>query len=130
MLSISPSISPIATAVAWKWVLSPHAEVRAQQRGVDRNVLECLLTYGRRDFDHCGCEIVYFDNASLEDLAKYESIQLWLKAVQSRCVYAVVNSDGLVVTTGHRYRRIQRDKSLSSYRTGRTRSPLRRFHFQ
>ena len=36
MLSISSSIFQVATAVAWKWVLSPHAEVRAQQRGVVR----------------------------------------------------------------------------------------------
>lgn len=130
MLSIGSISSSGATATTWRTSLSPHAEIRAQQRGVDRNMLNCLLAYGRREFDHCGCEIVYFDDASLKAVAKHESIQLWLKAVQSRCVYAVVNSDGLVVTTGHRYRRVQRDKSLSSYRPGRTRSPRRRIHFQ
>lgn len=93
-------------------------EFRAPQRGVDRNVLDRLLAYGRREFDHCGGKIVHFDDAALESISRHESTQLWLKASRSRCVYAVVNSDGLVVTTGHRYRRIQRDKSLSSYRTG------------
>lgn len=130
MLSISSSSSSVATTTTWSMSLSLHAEIRAQQRGVDRIVLDCLLAYGRREFNHCGCEIVYFDDASLEAVAKYESIQLWFKAVQSRGVYAVVNSDGLVVTTGHRYRRVQRDRSLSSHRPGRSRSPRRRIHFQ
>lgn len=112
-------------AAAWQIMLTPHAEIRVQQRGVDRQVLDCLLLYGRREFDHFGCEIIYFDEASLEKVARSEPRRLWLKAIESRHLYAVMNSDGKVVTTGHRYRRVQRDRSLSSYRPGRTRSPRR-----
>lgn len=113
-------------SAAWQIMLTPHAEIRMQQRGVDRQVLECLLLYGRREFDHFGCEIAYFDDAGLEKTARCEPRRVWLKAVESRHLYAVVNSNGEVVTTGHRYRRVQRDRSLSSYRPGRTRSPRRR----
>lgn len=112
-------------SAAWNIMLTPHAQIRLQQRGVDRQVLDCLLLYGRREFDHFGCEILYFDEASLETVARREPRRLWLKTVESRHLYAVVNSDGQVVTTGHRYRRVQRDRSLSSYRPGRTRSPRR-----
>lgn len=113
-------------SAAWQIMLTPHAEMRVQQRGVDRQVLDCLLLYGRPEFDHFGCEILYFDEESLDKVARNESRRLWLKAVESRHLYAVVNSDGKVVTTGYRFRRVQRDRSLSSYRPGRTRSPRRR----
>lgn len=46
------SISPVP--------LSPHAEVRHQQRGIRRDVLDCLVAYGRREHDHSHCEIIYF----------------------------------------------------------------------
>jgi hypothetical protein len=44
----------------------------------------------------------------------------------ARSIYAVVDVDGSVVTTGHRYRRVLRDLSLSSFRPGRSRKPRRR----
>jgi len=113
-------------SAAWRSALTPHAEIRMQQRGVDRQVLDCLLLYGRREFDHFGCEIAYFNDAGLDKVARCETRRIWLKAVESRHLYAVVNSDGEVVTTGHRYQRVQRDRSLSSFRPGRTRSPRRR----
>lgn len=108
---------------AWQILLLPHAEIRAQQRGVDRQVLDCLLAHGRREFDHFGCEIVYFDDAAYDRVARHESRQMWLKVVEAKHLYAVVNSNGAVVTTGYRYRRVQRDRSLSSYRPERSRSP-------
>lgn len=115
-----------SAAVAWQVMLTPHAQMRVQQRGVDREVLDCLVAYGRREFDHCGCEIIFFDEAALALIARHEPPRLWLKSVDSRGIYAVVNADGKVVTTGHRFRRVLRDKSLSSYRPDRTRSPCRR----
>lgn len=100
-----------------------HAGIRVQQRGVDRSVLDCLLQYGRHEHDHKGCEVVTFDGDSLAEIARREPHQLSCKADESRALYAVVNSDGMVVTTGHRYRRLLRDRSLSSNRPGRNRRP-------
>lgn len=100
-------------------LLSPHAHVRLQQRGIRKEVLECLLAYGRREHDHHQCEVVYFDVRSVEFIRR----ELGLEATQLVCdhreVYAVVDSNGCIVTTGHRYKRIKRDKSLASYRSGR-----------
>lgn len=105
---------------AW---LTPHAAVRRQQRGVDPGALACLLAYGRRQHDHHGCEVISFDEASLAAVARQEPPPVWKKAEASRSLYAVVDSDGVVVTTGHRFRRVLRDTSISSYRPGRTRRP-------
>lgn len=103
--------------------LTIHAGIRTQQRGVNRSVLDCLLQYGRHEHDHMGCEVVMFDGGSLAEVARREPRGLWCKADESRSLYAVVNSDGMVVTTGHRFRRVLRDRSLSSNRPGRSRRP-------
>ena len=63
--------------------LTSHAQVRVQQRGVDRTVLDCLLRYGRREFDHCGGQILRFDNAALYAVSRNESAGLWVKAVEA-----------------------------------------------
>jgi hypothetical protein len=103
--------------------LTLHAAVRVQQRGVGRDVLDCLLRHGRHEHDHNGCEIVMFDDTALEAIARQEPFALWQKASESRSLYAVVDSEGAVITAGHRFRRVLRDKSISSYRSGRSRRP-------
>ncbi len=102
--------------------LSPHAEVRQQQRGIRRDVLDCLVAYGRREHDHQHCEIVYFDSKAIERVQREVGPQAAHLASDHRDVYAVIDSDGYVVTTGHRYRRILRDKSQSNFRASRRRS--------
>jgi hypothetical protein len=102
--------------------MTKHAGIRVQQRGVNRDVLDCLLAYGRHEPDHKGCRIVTFDGKSLNDLARHEPRALKTKAIDSRNVYAVADSEGVVITAGHRFRRVPRDLSLSSLRPGRSRS--------
>lgn len=100
-----------------------HAGVRVQQRGVNRDVLDCLLAYGHQEPDHKGCRIVTFDGRALLELSRFEPRELNTKPMGSRNLYAVVDGDGVVVTAGHRLRQIKRDLSLSSLRPGRSRSP-------
>jgi hypothetical protein len=103
--------------------MTKHAGIRVQQRGVNRDVLDCLLAYGRHEPDHKGCHVVTFDGKALDDLSRFEPKAISAKATGARNLYAVANSDGVVVTTGHRFRRVPRDLSLSSFRPGRSRSP-------
>lgn len=105
------------------YALTRHADIRVQQRGVNRDVLDCLLAYGRHEPDHKGCQVVTFDCKTLQAISRYEPSNVRTKAADSRNLYAVVNGDGVVITAGHRFRRIPRDKSLSSLRPGRSRSP-------
>ena len=102
--------------------LTKHAGVRVQQRGVDRRVLDCLLNYGHHEPDHKGCQIVTFDGQALDELAGPEYRPAMRRASDSRNLYAVVDSTGVVITAGHRFRRVPRDLSLSSFRPGRSRS--------
>ncbi|MDI1244180.1 MAG: hypothetical protein PSV24_02120 [Rhodoferax sp.] len=102
--------------------LTRHAAIRVQQRGVQREVLDCLLTYGHHEPDHKGCNVVTFDSRAIEDLSRFESRSIHTKASHARKLYAVIDSDGVVITTGHRFRRVPRDLSLSSLRPGRSSS--------
>ena len=109
-------------AVDWAGVagrglrLSPHAAVRMQQRGVKTEVLAHLLHYGRRAHDHLGGQIVLFDEQALSRLARHEPAPVMQAVRDHRDVYAVVSCDGCVVTVGHRYKRLMRDKSLVNKR--------------
>lgn len=104
--------------------MSPHAQKRMRQRGIRAEVLECLVGYGRRQHDHAQCEIVYFDSKAIQRVQREIGTQTSQVIHENRDVYAVLNSDGHIVTTGHRYRRILRDKSQSNYRSRRRRSFL------
>lgn len=96
--------------------LTTHAQVRQQQRGIRHEVLDCLLAFGRREYDHQRCEIVYFDDRALEAVQKDAGPHFAQLASDHRGVYAVIDSDGCVVTTGHRFKRILRDRSQSNLR--------------
>lgn len=67
-------------------ILTAHAQTRMQQRGIRPSALEKLLDEGRVRRGPGDCDIVLLDKT-----------------------YAVIGSDGAVVTVGHRYRRIPRD---------------------
>ncbi len=103
--------------------LTRHASRRVQQRGVNREVLDGLLAYGRYAPDHQGGHVVTFDGSSLEALALDHPSSVRTRATESPNLYAVLSSDGVVITAGYRFRRIPRDLSQSALRRGRSRSP-------
>jgi hypothetical protein len=78
--------------------LTDHAAARMQQRGIRAQALETLLDYGRVAHVEGGRDIVYFDKKARAGLDR---------AVTR--TYAILASDGTVVTVGHRFRRIPRN---------------------
>ena len=65
--------------------LTQHARARMQQRGISTATLEALLDFGREIHVDRGRDLVLFDK-----------------------LYAILGSDGTVITVGHRFRRIPR----------------------
>lgn len=104
--------------------LSAHAALRVQQRGVTRLILDCLLRYGHYAHDHLGGEVVTLNSGALRRIAKNEPAEVLRLLRETRTAYAVV-AHGQVVTVGHRYRKVLRDRSLSDARQGRGRKPVR-----
>lgn len=86
--------------------LSHHAAVRLQQRGLPEFVFHLLEQYGETERSR-GSDTLFFSKASrtriARDLGKeFRHIERWMKA------YAVVADSGVVVTAGHRFKRIFR----------------------
>ena len=88
--------------------LSGHARSRMQQRGISPRALFCLLEYGREAHGHDGRVTIYFDKAARRRLQREAQGDARKQMSQFTRLYAVVGSDGGVVTVGHRYRRINR----------------------
>jgi len=89
-------------------LFTDHAQIRAQQRGVPPLILEWLITYGSAEPDQRGAEIRYFDHAARRRLSRavgHKVVDLLGKLLD---MYAVMSNDGVVITTGHRFKRISR----------------------
>ena len=87
--------------------LTQHAKTRMQQRGIPHSALECLLDYGRIQYDHRGAAIVFLDKAARRRLAR-DLKNRPLPRDKHLDAYAVIATDGTVTTVGHRYKRIPR----------------------
>lgn len=96
--------------------LSEHARTRAQQRGIRSEELDALLSYGIRTHDHFGGLICTFDEEGLTQLRQEASPALWRRMQDRRHIYAVIAEDGSVITTGHRVKRVVRDRSQAAHR--------------
>ena len=87
--------------------LTMHARTRMQQRGIRADALEALLDYGRVAHIDSGREIVFLDKAARARLGTRNPVAA-RQADRFRRTYAILGSDGTVITVGHRYRRILR----------------------
>lgn len=86
--------------------LSLHARARMQQRGIEAEALELLLSYGREVYDHHGAVILYMDKAAQRRLAAASRAKSTSQRLAG--LYAVLSRHGQVITVGHRTRRIPR----------------------
>lgn len=89
-------------------LLTRHASIRMQQRGITPDTVDALLAYGTREYDHRGAKVVYFDKQARSKMlakvgvADYKLIEAKLNA------YAVLSDGGDLITVGHRHKRINR----------------------
>src|SRR4051812_1317634 len=81
--------------------LTDHARVRMQQRGIPPAALAVLLDYGTEAHDHHGCRIVCFDKRSRRRAAR-DLGDLFRRIERHLDAYAVLATDDVVVTVGHR----------------------------
>ena len=97
--------------------LTKHARTRAQCRGIHPDELDALLSYGRRIHDHLGGLIYTFDDEGLSQLRQEAPRSLWQRLQSHRSIYVVTSADGRVITTGHRFKRLVRDRSQAFHRS-------------
>jgi len=83
-----------------------HAEARIRQRGIPIWVLDLLFEHGKARHDGRGGELVTFPKRCREKLRRMLPRTDYAAAERYFNVYAVVSSDGVLVTAGHRTRRL------------------------
>lgn len=88
--------------------LTDHARARLQQRAIPLPILDCLLIYGRKVHDHRGGEIWFFDHKAKSRIRLAYGDDAFKSVERKLDAYAIVGSDGAVVTVGHRSKRINR----------------------
>ena len=88
--------------------LTDHARTRMQQRGIRAEAIAALLDFGcARHLHSEGRELVFFDKKARARLAQANPGAA-REAGRLRRTYAILGSDGTVITVGHRYRRVTR----------------------
>lgn len=88
------------------FITSHHATVRQQQRGIPAYVIDTLINYGKVNHDHHGAEILTFPKAVRQRLRNTLPKCKYLALESHFDCYAVV-SEGVVVTVGHRTKRLK-----------------------
>lgn len=87
-------------------VLTCHAQVRMQQRGIPPLIVEWLLEYGASEVSH-GAVRRFFDKQARKRLAANVGHQVVDRLGDLLNTY-VVEGDGRLVTAGHRTKRVRR----------------------
>jgi hypothetical protein len=87
-------------------VLSEHARIRLQQRGLPRRVVDWLAAYG--EVDHQPSSQLYWFTQRSRRALERDLGRRMLKRHEKALNAYMVCADGQVATVGHRYQRIVR----------------------
>lgn len=87
-------------------IMTKHAAVRQQQRGIPPLVVDLLLDFGARVPSGNGTSLLFFDKSAKRRLESYAG-PLARVFQEHLDVYAIV-ANQTVITTGHRCDRIRR----------------------
>ena len=88
-------------------MLSHHAKVRMQQRAISEDMLESLLDFGQIRFNGQGTEILTFPKRVVKHLKKELDHKVFMKIERHLNLYAIMSSDGELITTGYRTKRLK-----------------------
>ena len=86
--------------------LSRHARLRCVQRGIDRNLIDTILDWGREEHDHRGGCRYYLGQAEKRKLAKDAPNILRKYGHKLDAVVVMPTDDGSVITVFVRNRRL------------------------
>jgi hypothetical protein len=87
--------------------VSHHAQIRMQQRAITADMLESLLNFGQVKFNGQGTEILTFPKKVVKHLKKELNHKVFMKIERHLNLYAIMSSDGELITTGYRTKRLK-----------------------
>jgi hypothetical protein len=83
-----------------------HAKVRCQQRGVMPEVVDTILTFGRRIRRH-HAEVCFLDRRGRQQIEAERGHDSYRRMADKLDTYIVVADDGTIITASKRLRRIR-----------------------
>lgn len=86
--------------------LTKHAERRANQRGIRRNVIETMIEFGKSKISG-GCEVIYMDQTARAHLRNCIGKTSYAKIERALDKILVLSEDGHLVTCCHRNRSVR-----------------------
>ncbi len=87
--------------------VSQHAKIRMQQRAISEDMLEGLLDFGQVKFNGQGTEILTFPKKVVKNLKRELDHKVFMKIERHLNLYAIMSSDGELITTGYRTKRLK-----------------------
>ena len=87
--------------------VSHHAQIRMQQRAITADMLESLLDFGQVKFNGQGTELLTFPKKVVKHLKKELNHKVFMKIERHLNLYAIMSSDGELITTGYRTKRLK-----------------------
>ena len=87
--------------------VSHHTQIRMQQRAITADMLESLLDFGQVKFNGQGTEILTFPKKVVKHLKKELNHKVFMKIERHLNLYAIMSSDGELITTGYRTKRLK-----------------------
>lgn len=85
-----------------------HAFARMQQRGIQQDTIEFLLEYGTESYGGNNVRVLYFNKDSRTKLLSNLPKSLKSKIASQLNTYAIITDSGLLITVGHRTKKITR----------------------
>lgn len=86
--------------------LTLHAEARANQRGIRRDVIDLLLAFGTSAPAQDGCECIYMDHAARRAARRELGRAGYAKVERALDAYLILGGNGWIVTCAHRRARV------------------------
>ena len=88
---------------------SRHAATRAQKRGIPPLIVDWLIAYGEEESANRGARVVYFTKRSRKQIARDNGEMIVRRLHGLMNTYAVIASDGSLITCGHRFKKINKN---------------------
>ena len=88
---------------------SKHSIQQSQRRGILPIAIEALDRYGQEQYHGNGAITVYMNKASRRSMERdwgHRAVAKLWELVND--AYKVINTDGTIITVGHKYKKIQR----------------------
>ena len=85
---------------------SRHAEIRCHQRGIRPEIVDTLMTFGRRRRRH-GAEVCFMDRDGRRRAEEFLGRRDFARIADRLDTYLVIADDGLIVTAAHRHGRLK-----------------------